>query len=449
MHNDKENLPMSDKICVIGAGSAGLTAVKALKEQGLDFDCFEMGSDVGGNWRYDNDNGRSSAYASLHIDTSKERMQFSDLPMSDEYPNFPHHSQVLEYFEQYTAVFGLRPHITFRTCVEHVAPHPQGGYEVTIKNVDSGQSETRHYRAVLVCNGHHWQERWPDFPGDFHGHTQHSHTYREPYPFKDKNVVVVGIGNSGVDLACDISHVAQQVYLSTRRSAYIIPRYIMGKPTDKWVTPQNSNYPFPLTRLIYKLLLRLAVGDQENYGVPKPEHELLSEHPTMSAELLNATSRGDIIVKANIRQLRGDQVEFEDGSVVAADAIVYATGYKIAFPFFDDDLLNVGANNEVRLYRRVVHPTLDGLFFIGLIQPLGAIMPLAEVQAKWVAGLLAGECALPDKQTMLVEIANDQEKIEQRYVKSARHTIQVDFYPYLKQLQNEIAAGQKRVRALA
>lgn len=444
---------MSDKICVIGAGSAGLTAVKALKEQGLNFDCFEMGSDIGGNWRYNNDNGRSSAYASLHIDTSKERMQFSDLPMSDEYPNFPHHSQVLEYFEQYTAVFGLRPHITFRTRVEqvHPQPAPQTGYAVTIKNIDTGQTETRHYRAVLVCNGHHWHERWPHFPGeaDFQGTRQHSHTYRKATPFQGKNVVVVGIGNSGVDQACDIAHVAQQVYLSTRRSAYIIPRYIMGKPTDKWVTPRNASYPFFITRFLYKLLLHVAVGNQENYGVPKPKHQLLSEHPTMSAELLNATSRGDVIIKPNIKQIHAHQVEFEDGSIVDADAILYATGYKISFPFFDPAFLNVEKDNNIALYRRVVHPDHDGLFFIGLIQPLGAIMPLAEVQAKWVAALLAGECALPSTATMYQEIAQNQRKIEARYVKSARHTIQVDFYPYLQQLQEEIVAGRKRNTAVS
>jgi dimethylaniline monooxygenase (N-oxide forming) len=441
---------MSEKICVIGAGSAGLTAVKALKEQALPFDCFEMGSDVGGNWRYNNDNGRSSAYASLHIDTSKERMQFSDLPMSDSYPNFPHHSQVLDYFEQYTAVFGLRPHITFRTRVEHVQPHnDKTGYTVTIQNLDTGQRETRTYRAILVCNGHHWQERWPEFPGQFSGHTQHSHTYREPFPFRGQTVVVVGIGNSGVDLACDISHVARQVYLSTRRGAYIVPRYIMGKPTDKWVTPRNASYPFPLTRLLYKMLLHIAVGNQENYGVPKPKHQLLSEHPTMSAELLYAAAKGKIIIKPNISQLDGQTIHFADGSQVKADALIYATGYKISFPFFDPTFLDVEQDNQINLYRHVVHPEQPGLYFIGLIQPLGAIMPLAEVQAQWIAAVLAGQCTLPDPATMHREIAKDQAKLAQRYVPSARHTIQVDFYPYLQQLRQEIKAGERATAVLS
>ncbi|MCA9981063.1 MAG: hypothetical protein KDD89_09520, partial [Anaerolineales bacterium] len=144
----------------------------------------------------------------------------------------------------------------------------------------------------------------------------------------------------------------------------------------------------------------------------------------------------------------GDQVEFVDGSVVPADAIVYATGYKISFPFFDPAFLDVEKDNNINLYRRVVHPDHEGLFFIGLIQPLGAIMPLAEVQAKWVAALLAGACALPDVSTMRREIERDQRKIAKRYVPSARHTIQVDFYPYLKQLQAEIEAGRQRNTAV-
>ncbi|HFE65665.1 MAG TPA: hypothetical protein ENJ93_00260, partial [Chloroflexi bacterium] len=99
---------VSGKICIIGAGSAGIATAKTLKEAGLPFDCFEMGSNIGGNWRYNNDNGRSAAYDSLTIDTSKDRMQFSDFPMPEEYPNFPNHRQIAQYFDAYADHFGLR-----------------------------------------------------------------------------------------------------------------------------------------------------------------------------------------------------------------------------------------------------------------------------------------------------------------------------------------------------
>ncbi len=426
---------MSEKVCIIGAGSSGIVAAKTLKEAGIPFDCFEMGSDIGGNWRYNNDNGRSAAYQALHIDTSKDRMAFSDFPMPDQYPNFPHHSQVFRYFEAYVEHFGIRPFITFRTRVDDVAPQPAGGYIVTTSPVDGGSSSKQHYRAVLVCNGHHWNPKIPVFPGEFHGTVQHSRSYRQPEPFRGQNVLVIGIGNSGVDLACDIAAVANQVYLSTRRGAHIISRYILGRPTDKWVTPLNSHLPLPVTRVFYRLLLQTAVGNQEKYGVPRPQHPILAEHPTMSADLLVMSAEGKVRIKPNVAELCGDRVRFADGSTEAIDHIVYATGYQISFPFFNDAFIQF-QHNEFPLYRKVVHPDYPGLYFIGLIQPLGAIMPLAELQAKWVAGLLQG--ALPDAETMRQEAAKEQAAIRRRYVESTRHTIQVDFFPYKRLLEQEM-----------
>lgn len=428
---------MREKVCIIGAGSSGIVAAKTLKEAGIPFDCFEMGSDIGGNWRYDNDNGRSAAYQSLHIDTSKERMAFSDFPMPQEYPNFPHHSHIIRYFEEYVDHFGLRPYITFRTRVDHVAPHPEGGYTVTTSPMDGGLPTKQHYRGVLVCNGHHWNPKIPVFPGEFNGPVQHSRSYRQPEPFRGQKVLVIGIGNSGVDLACDIAPVARQVYLSTRRGAHIIPRTILGRPTDKWVTPLNSRLPLSVTRIFYHLLLQTAVGNQEKYGVPRPPHPILAEHPTMSADLLALSAAGDVIIKPDVAELCGDRVRFADGSMEPMDSIIYATGYQISFPFFDDSFIQF-QRNAFPLYRKVVHPDHPSLFFIGLIQPLGAIMPLAELQAKWVAGLLQGNFTLPDPETMQREIVKEQAAIRQRYVDSTRHTIQVDFYPYKRLLEQEM-----------
>ncbi len=436
-----------EKVCIIGAGSSGLVAAKTLKEHGIPYDCFEMGSDIGGNWRYNNDNGRSAAYDSLHIDTSKERMAFSDFPMPEEYPNYPHHSQVLAYFEAYVAQFQIRPTITFRTKVDSVYPADDGGYDVTIFNIDTGEMETRYYRAVLVCNGHHWQPKLPDFPGDFNGRSLHSRNFRSPESFAGENVLVIGIGNSGVDIACDLAPVANQVYLSTRRSAHIIPRYIHGKPTDKWVTERNSQLPFPVTRAIYRLLLTTAVGNQEEYGVPKPAHKLLSEHPTMSSELLDRVASGGIIIKSNVQELAEDHVCFVDGSQTPIDSIVYATGYEFSFPFFDDSFIRF-ENNQFPLYRKVIHPNYPSLYFVGLIQPLGAIMPLAELQCQWIAGILNSNYTLPDSATMKAEIAQEQEEITKRYIDSSRHTIQVDFYPYKRLLKQEmqLASGESTAK---
>jgi hypothetical protein len=427
------------KICVIGAGCSGLTSVKALKEEGLAFDCFEMGSSFGGNWRQDNDNGRSAAYDSLHIDTSKDRMAFSDLPMPESYPDYPHHSQVLAYFGEYAERFDLSQAITFRTRVEGVT-REGAGYRVRVRDLEGGEERSSLYRAVVVCNGHHWQPKLPRFPGRFDGESLHSRTYRSCESLRDKNVLIVGIGNSGADIACDAAPVARRTLLASRRGAHVIPRHLFGRPTDSFVTSLGSRLPLALQRAFYAVLLRLARGPQERYGLPPPPTRLLSEHPTLSSNLLPLIGEGKVVPKPNVERLDGDRVRFVDGSEEQVDLIVYATGYRICFPFLAPDLF-ASEGNEVDLYGRVVDLDHPGLFFIGLIQPLGAIMPLAELQARWVAGLLSGRLRLPGRKEMERWIDRDRKALDRRYVRSTRHTIQVDFFPYRRFVERQLRRG--------
>src|SRR5262245_21848582 len=119
----------------------------------------------------------SAAYQSLHINSSRQRTEFSDFPMPKHYPDFPHHTQMLAYFEQYVDHFDLRQRITFRSTVERVRPVGPEDFEVTWLSTAGGR-QTRHYRAVLVASGHHWCPRYPDFPGEFTGQVMHTHDYR-------------------------------------------------------------------------------------------------------------------------------------------------------------------------------------------------------------------------------------------------------------------------------
>ncbi|MCS6979427.1 MAG: NAD(P)-binding domain-containing protein [Flavobacteriales bacterium] len=419
------------KICVIGAGSSGIAACKVLHENGLDFVCYEKGSGIGGNWRYNNDNGMSAAYKSLHINTSKYIMAYSDFPMPDDYPDYPNHEQILAYFEDYVDHFGFRSKIQFKTSVLDVRPHPEGGYQVT---TDRGSLR---FDAVLVCNGHHWSKRFPEFPGNFTGKTLHAHDYRTFHGFEDLRVLIVGIGNSATDLAVELTRVARSVTISTRSRAYIIPKYILGVPTDQFALPFLFKLPLPVQRFFSRVALTLAVGRQKNYGVPEPDRPLLTEHPTISQDLLFYAGHGKIAFKPNIQRLDGLRVFFEDGSSEEYDALIYCTGYNIVFPFFDEKLLSV-KNNDIRLYKRVVHPDFPNLFFIGLVQPLGAVMPLAERQSEWAAAHLMGKLMLPSRNTMLKSIEKDRQALEKRYNASPRHTIQVDFWPYKWDLEKEL-----------
>ncbi len=419
------------RVCIIGAGASGIAAAKVLHEKGIPFDCFEKGSTVGGNWRYLNDNGQSSAYASLHINTSKTRMAFSDFPMPQDYPDYPHHSQIARYFDDYVDHFGFRDKITFRTEVTQVAPTGEGRWEITLAGGKSGR-----FRAVLVANGHHWDPKWAHFPGRFDGLQMHSHDYKTPHLFVGKNVLVIGMGNSAVDIACESSRVAAQTFVSTRRSAHIIPKYLLGKPVDQFTTPFTSILPLALQSLSLRFLLWLAHGSQARLGLPEPAHKLHQAHPTISSDLLTLIGHGRIKIKPNVKMLAGDKVVFEDDSRERIDCIVYATGYHVSFPFFKPEVLTV-RDNELPLYRRVVSVQHPNLYFIGFLQPLGAIMPLAELQAQWVAGLLAGECKLPSAAKMQREIIRERKRMRRRYVASTRHTMQVDFYSYIRQIKRE------------
>jgi dimethylaniline monooxygenase (N-oxide forming) len=431
---------MSDSllpVCIIGAGSSGVTLAKALKEKGVAFECFEIGSKIGGMWRYENDNGLSSAYRSLHIDTSRNNLGYSDFPIPPSYPDFLSHYEVMEYLEAYAEWAGVLPHIRFNTRVEDVSPAGDGGWNVRVAN---GQgSEVKRFRAVLVANGHLWDPRLPDFAGHFDGLAVHAHHYRTAEPFKDKHVLVVGIGNSAVDIAVDVCKSAKSTLLSTRRSAWVMPKYIMGVPIDRWSSflMRKWHLPTRLARSLIQRLAYLAVGDQARFGVPRPKHAIWQEHATLSQELLPYAGHGWIRIKPNVRELQGTQVAFDDGSTAPIDAIIYATGYRTSFPFVSPSLFEV-KDGPVSLYRRMLPPTLPGLYFVGLVQPIGPTIPLVEIQARWVASVLAGETKLPDTRTMNAEIAKHHHHQAKRYLGSARYTLEVDFRDYAKQLRGDI-----------
>jgi len=438
---------VAEKVCIIGAGSSGITTCQVLNARGVDFDCFEKGSEVGGNWRFENDNGMSSAYRSLHINTSRGLMAYKTYPMPEDYPDYPNHFQIARYFDDYVDHFGLRPKIRFRTEVKSVEP-AEGEWEVTVESAD-GERETNRYQAVIVANGHHWDPRWPEpaFPGadEFEGEQIHVHHYREPEALRGKQVLVLGIGNSATDIAVEASRIAEKTFLAMRRGAYVMPKYLNGKPTDEAGSRLLTMMPLPVQRFVLARMLGLTAGDMTAYGLPQPDHKLLEAHPTVSAELLSRLGHGDLAVKPNIeRFLGGRTVRFVDGSEEEIDLVVYCTGYKISFPFFDPSVV-AAADNRLPLYRRVASVEHPGLYFIGFIQPLGAIMPLAEAQSEWVADLLSGRAVLPSPAEMHEAISDEERRMRKRYIASKRHTIQVDFHPYLRQIRRERKRSAQRV----
>ncbi|MGP5163896.1 MULTISPECIES: flavin-containing monooxygenase [Arthrobacter] len=427
------------RTCVIGAGASGLAAVKALHQAAVPVDCFEQGSIVGGNWVFANPNGQSACYETLEINTSCPRMAFSDFPMPSDYPAYARHDQVADYFEAYVDHFGFRARIRFNTRVDEVIPE-NGGWKVAITGPDG--TEEHHYDAVLVANGHHWDARWPEpaYPGNFAGEQLHAHDYRSAEQLKERNVVVVGAGNSALDIASEAGRVAHSAVLSQRRGQWVLRKYFLGRASDQLVLPQWL--PWWATRARLRLASILS-GSTTRLGLPHPTHAPGQSHPVQSEQIRRMLKVGAVTPKPGIERLHGDQVVFTDGSATAADLIIWATGYRVRFPFLSEDLVNP-AGNELPLWKRTVHPDHPGLFFIGLLQPIGAVMPLAEAQSLWVTEMLTGSYLAPPEATIRTQMERDQQRNARRFYASARHTMEVDFDSYLWDLDRERRRGSAR-----
>ncbi|KAM4023009.1 flavin-containing monooxygenase 5-like [Anomaloglossus baeobatrachus] len=442
---------MVKKVAVIGAGSSGLPTIKCCLDEGLEPTCFERSDDVGGLWRFkaDPEETRASIYKSVIINTSKEMMCYSDYPIPADFPNYMHNSKVLEYFKQYMDHFQLRKYIKFKTSVCSVKKRPDfttsGQWDVTTEH--EGKQETQVFDAILVCIGHHTSPNLQlhTFPGieTFKGQYFHSRDYKTPEAFINKKVIVVGIGNTGVDLAVELSAVTKQVYLSTRRGAWLLNRvFDSGYPLD--IVLFNRFYglvadAFPsLANSFLENKVNSRVN-HDNFGL-KPKHRMLSQHPTISDDLPNRIISGKVLMKTNIKRFQENNVEFEDGTVETdIDAVIFATGYKFYFTFFDESVIKV-EKNIAPLYKMVFPPNLEKptVAFIGYVQPIGAIMPVSEMQARWATRVFKGESKLPPMSEMKTEIMRRREDMQNRYVESERHTIQVDYVNYMDEVAVEI-----------
>ena len=426
------------RVCVIGAGSSGIAVIKALQDRGIPVVCFEKGDDIGGNWCYRNSNGMSAAYESLHINTDARLMEYRDYPMPPQTPDYPGHRVIKAYFDDYAEKFGLRRHIRFGCSVERARRAGDGRWDIELED---GTSER--FDALVVANGHHWDPRWPEpaYPGEFHGQQIHSHAYlnpREPVDFHGKRVLVVGMGNSAMDIACELSRpgIADRLFLSARHGVWVLPKYLFGLPMSRlgllphWV-------PWQVGSLLTRLAVGIVAGTPWRFGLPRPDHRMLQAHPTISQEIYLRLGSGDVLPRPGIRCLKGDRVEFSDGTEEAVDVIVWCTGYKLSLPFFDPEFI-AAPGNDLPLWERMIRPGIDNLFFVGLLQPLGAIMPIAEAQGRFIGDYLLGRVALPEVAAMERAMESERKAMFRRYRDRApRHTMQVDFAAYLHRLRQQ------------
>ncbi len=424
----------TDRYCVVGAGSSGLAAAKNLRGLGIAVDVLERQDAIGGNWCFGKPNSR--VYASTHTISSKRLTEYTDFPMPAHYPAFPHHSQVLEYLRAYAAHFGLYECIEFETPIERL--EPAGAH--WLATLAGG--EQRRYAGVVVANGHNWDPRWPEFPGSFDGQVIHSADYKSADVLRGKRVLVVGAGNTGCDIAVEAALHAEQTYHSTRRGYHFLPKFLFGRPSDMVHEKLlRLGLPKRVRRAIVRSVLRFVVGDVRRYGLPEPDHELFASHPIVNSQLPYYVAHGRIVPKPDVAQLCGNHVRFADGSRAEVDLIVYATGYKISFPFLDRQYLN-WHDGRPQLHLNVFHPDYDDLFFIGLIQPDSGQFGLVDYQSQLVARLIAATRAGHRTEDFLRRVrspAAHATKKSARYLDTPRNLLEVEHYSYRNELKRELA----------
>jgi hypothetical protein len=475
---DSMTTDTSDRYCIIGAGTSGLAAVKNFLDHGIPFDCLEREDAIGGNWCYGKP--ASSIYQSTHLISSKRLTEYSDFPMPEDYPEYPNHELVFRYLRSYAEHFGLMEHIQFNTAVERVEPLinpppqysgeglgegatnrqekfdvqaaaqndpppsisgcwppgvPGGGWKVRLAN-----GEERIYRGVVIANGHNWDPQFPDFPGEFTGKVFHSSEYKTPDVLAGKRVLVVGGGNSGCDLAVEAATYASRAVQSWRRGYPILPKFFKGKPIDE-CGERLLRWRLPLwaRRLASKLIIRWVIGPPELSGLPRPDHKLFESHPIINSRIHDRVGHGDLTIKPNVARLHGRRVQFVDGTSEEFDVIIYATGFKLSFPFMDVEHLH-WRDGKPDLYLNIFHPERDDLFCIGLIQPDSGQWGIVDDQANLVARYLKG---LQEKSSHTLGFKQLKDRNDQawrggrKYLDSPRHRLEVEHFSYRRELQRK------------
>ncbi len=418
---------VSQSVCVIGAGSAGLTAIRELRLRAIDVVCYEKGSQIGGNWRYENDNGVSSAYASLRCNVSRRRMEYAAFPMPECYGEFVSHSDMAAYLDAYSSAFGLREHIRFNSSVERITHTPEG-WSVTLTD-----GSVHSHDAVIVANGHDWEPHWPDLKGRENATIPitHSHTYRTPEPHLAKRTLIIGTGQSACEIATELARTVGHTTISARSGAHIIPRRMFGRVFDEVDVPLLNRLPWRAMNAMYDAGVKLCLTPTK--GLPAPPWRILEQVPVVSSELSRSISAGQIKVTPATRQVDGALVTFADGSTESFDHIICATGYRLSFPFIDPGVLE-HTSKEISLYRRIVPPDHPELFLLGFVDAPSGNLKIFEAQMRWIADVLQGRIQLPAADVMRAAAARPEPRTMERFPREASGSIRTDAHAYRRNL---------------
>uniref|UniRef100_A0A1I8ITC8 Flavin-containing monooxygenase n=1 Tax=Macrostomum lignano TaxID=282301 RepID=A0A1I8ITC8_9PLAT len=474
---------MSKCVCIIGAGPSGLASIKSCLEEGLDCVCYELSDDIGGIWNTKNPTSNASVYSSCTMISSKQMSCFSDFPSGA--PTFMHNRWVLLYLRLYAEQFQLTSRIIFGAQVLSVQPelptdvNTRWIVEVNQRNVTAdGRTEQlsvrRKFGAVLICTGHHWQANCPRPSGiaNFTGDICHSSSYVDYQRFANKRVLVVGLGNSGADIACELSWHCRSVMLSCRGGG----SWIVGKtgpfgwPMDALATTRLgrlllpdwalecavrafANFKHCHQHLGLRPEYRRTKNNAWKHGVcmldPQPLRSVLSTHPTIHDQLQYRIADGFVSVKPGLTRFTSDgRAEFADGSSASVDAVIFATGYRPTLPFVSKELLEIEPDGWAGLYKFTFHREYNTFAAVGLLQVVGAFFPVLEAQARWAAKVFAERQVddlhhlLPGTEKRDAEIVERKRRIRVKFRRTDRHAMEVKLQPTVAFLLMSLCASE-------
>ncbi|XP_054708945.1 flavin-containing monooxygenase 5-like [Uloborus diversus] len=452
------------RVAVVGAGTSGLMAIKSLKEDNFEPICFEKTSYFGGLWHYHDEDvdGVPSLMWSTSLNNSKEVGAISDFPPRPEFPNYMRHFQVLEMFAEYGERFDLFKHIRYNKEVIKVLKDQSyqrtGRWRVVVKDILTDEIEEEVYDAVLICTGHLSIPNIANFPQmkSYKGEIIHTHSVKKFQNFNNKTVCVVGTGSSALDAAVEISHTANQVYLSIRHPCWIYGRQgPYGYPLD-WTlftwdhTALQQYVPINWTNKVLKEIFINPRFSHSLYNI-NPTGGPANRDPAVNDTIASRMMNGSIILKKNINYFTENGVVFveEGAKETKVDAVVLGTGYNWDFPFLDDKDLVVNGQ-KIHLYKciyppHLTHPTLG---IVGFIVPMGPGFPCVEMQCRYFSYLLSGKGKLPSKQLMEQDIEKQYRENVKRYGEGSRVSVHVDFAPYLEDLSTKIGANPSMLKLL-
>ena len=423
------------RAAVIGAGAAGLCTAKYLLARGVEVVVYELGSRIGGLWVYENDNGIGPAYKSLHLNSEAAVTAYRDFPFPADGPLYPDHAEVSRYLEDYAARFDVARHIRFRSKVTGVTAQGERW------RVELADGSTDDFDAVIVASGHQGVPTHPPWKDEFSGEYLHSHTYRVPEPFRDKRVLVVGMGNSAVDIASDICVVTRSTTIAARSPVLVMPRMLFGVPTSRVLGRIEKPWmPWPLRRTMRELLVWIVHGRMEQWGFVTPKKRT---HPTSHPALMSHFVWGRVKAKPGIESVKGNEIHFVDGSSATYDTVIAATGYAVDLPFLAPALRPV-SGHQLELFLRVVHPTQRGLYFTGLFNVAGGgNIRMMDDQAEWIAELVCGDLGLPDAAAMRKVMEEEQVYLRHHFPGSPRYALELDPGFYRRQLERQRRRGRE------